>query len=476
MRLPRIGRLYSHFIFFRRLVVVFLVGFTLTASGQDLRLPEAVEMGIANYGNVVAKGKYALAANERTSEVARTYLPSVSMAAQQSYGTINGQFGPLFGLNGFAGSSGPYREEQSWNAAFGALYFVNVNWEVFSFGRRKRDIETANAQARELQEDYEQELFQHKVKISSAYLNLLASQRLLVSQQKNLSRAKIFYDNVSARVRNGLMPGVDSALARAEVSRARITLNQVKEQVKTQNNKLIEFMGGELQNYLADTTFITTVPKSMIQEIAEMAPSEEHPAKTFMQSRINTSEQLEGAARSRYFPSITALGVYQARASGVNPDYATDPTSFSSDYLDGINPSRQNYLIGLGFVWNLTNISVASKRLAAQELITEGLQEESRALDLEIETMDDAANARLLYALDTYKEAPKQVDAAQAAYRQRIALYENGLTTLTDVTTALYTLNRAETDRDIAFTNLWQALLMKAAATGDFDLFLNEFK
>ena len=42
------------------------------------------------------------------------------------------------------------------------------------------------------------------------------------------------------------------------------------------------------------------------------------------------------------------------------------------------------------------------------------------------------------------------------------------------MTNALYLLNRAETDRDIAYTNVWQALLMKAAASGDFNLFLNE--
>jgi hypothetical protein len=54
-------------------------------------------------------------------------------------------------------------------------------------------------------------------------------------------------------------------------------------------------------------------------------------------------------------------------------------------------------------------------------------------------------------------------------------LYKNGLNTIVDVTQVLYTLNRAETDRDIAYTNVWQALLLKAAASGNFSLFINEF-
>jgi hypothetical protein len=39
----------------------------------------------------------------------------------------------------------------------------------------------------------------------------------------------------------------------------------------------------------------------------------------------------------------------------------------------------------------------------------------------------------------------------------------------------MYTLNRAETDRDIAYNNVWQALLLKAAAAGDPSIFMNEF-
>jgi hypothetical protein len=41
---------------------------------------------------------------------------------------------------------------------------------------------------------------------------------------------------------------------------------------------------------------------------------------------------------------------------------------------------------------------------------------------------------------------------------------------------ALYNLNRAETDMSVAYINVWQALLLKAAASGDFDLFIKQVK
>jgi len=68
------------------------------------------------------------------------------------------------------------------------------------------------------------------------------------------------------------------------------------------------------------------------------------------------------------------------------------------------------------------------------------------------------------------------VKAATEAYQQKSILYKNGLTTIAEVTQALYALNRAETDRDIAFTNVWQALLLKVAAAGELTPFMSEFK
>jgi outer membrane protein TolC len=85
------------------------------------------------------------------------------------------------------------------------------------------------------------------------------------------------------------------------------------------------------------------------------------------------------------------------------------------------------------------------------------------------------SETRIKNALDNYREAPIGVKAASDAYLQKSVLYKNGLATIVDVTTALFELNRAETDRDIAFTNVWQALLFKAASGGDFGLFINEF-
>ncbi|MGY0036971.1 TolC family protein [Pedobacter sp. NJ-S-72] len=149
-----------------------------------------------------------MSASKQTVEQARReYLPNFTLAAQQDYGTINGQNGPLSALGGLStASSGPALPQQNWNAAFGALYLSNINWDFFSFGRIREKINVSKAALKRDVNDLNQEIFQHEVRVSAAYLNLLAAQRLTKSQQKNLERATIFKNNAVLRAKNGLMP------------------------------------------------------------------------------------------------------------------------------------------------------------------------------------------------------------------------------------------------------------------------------
>jgi hypothetical protein len=48
------------------------------------------------------------------------------------------------------------------------------------------------------------------------------------------------------------------------------------------------------------------------------------------------------------------------------------------------------------------------------------------------------------------------------------------LSNIADLAQALYNINRAETDRDIAYNGVWQAILYKSATVGDLGLFLSQ--
>ena len=132
------------------------------ANSQVLTLKDAVQTALNNYGTIKAKANYVKASQASAKETSLEYLPDLNVGAQNVYGTANGQFGPLYALRGLsAASSGPVFLTQNWNAAFGALYVANINWDFFTFGRVHEKNKVAQAQVLQETNDLEQEKFQH---------------------------------------------------------------------------------------------------------------------------------------------------------------------------------------------------------------------------------------------------------------------------------------------------------------------------
>lgn len=437
-------------------------------------MKEALNLALSNYGSIKAKASYLNAAKASAKQSKLDYLPNVVLSAQQDYGTVNGQNGPLYGFGGFGvASSGLPLATQNWNAAFGALYLANVNWEFFSFGRNVSRMRVAKAQMTREENDLLQEQFRHQIRVAAAYLNLIASQRITLSQQKNLERALVFKANSVARAGNGLVAGVDSSLAGAEVSNAKISLTKARDMEQEQANRLAVLLGVTSSDFRLDSAFVSRLPAGAGESTGLREST--HPVLLYQKSRMEVALEQTRLYRRQFFPSLSLFGVIQERGSGFQSAYTLDQTAFTQDYVTGVTPTRTNYLLGVGLNWNLTTIARNTQQVKAQQFISEGLQNEYDLSGQELRAQVQLAENKMKNALENYREAPLQVKAASDAYNQKNTLYKNGLATQVDVTQALYMLNRAETDRDIAFTNVWQALLLKAAASGDLELFTKEF-
>jgi outer membrane protein TolC len=461
-------------ISFSTLIFSFSLCSSISLHAQTLNMKDAIHTALNNYGTIKAKGNYVSASKEVVKQTKREYLPNLTLSAQQDYGTINGQNGPLAGLGGSTASSGPALPQQNWNAAFGALYLSNVNWDFFTFGRIRERINVSKTILKRDENDLNQEIFQHEVRVSSAYLNLLAAQRLTKSQQKNLERAVIFKNNATVRAANGLIAGVDSSLANAEVSSAKIALTKARDLEQEQANRLGVLLGVTATDFVLDTASINHVPKSILV-IDTGVKFTEHPLLKYYRNRVDVSAQQMNYYKRLAYPTLSLIGIMQGRGSGFSEDYLVNQNAYTHNYADGINPTRGNYLIGIGLTWNLTTILRNAPQVRAQRYTTSGLENEFELVDQQLHAQLALAETKIRNAMDNYNEAPVQVKAATEAYQQKSVLYKNGLTTIVDLTQALYALNRAETDRDIAYTNVWQALLLKSAAMGDYNIFINEF-
>ncbi|WP_276484927.1 TolC family protein [Paraflavitalea pollutisoli] len=444
------------------------------SNAQVLTLKDAVQAGLQQYSAIKAKARYVDASKASARQSVKEYYPDLSISFQHDYGTVNGQTGPLYGFRGLGtASSGQPLAEQNWHAAFGSLYLTNVNWDFYSFGRAREKIKTAEAVVARDESDLAQEQFQHEVRVAGAYLNLLAAQRLTQSWQNNLDRAIALQNIVTTRVKNGLNAGVDSSLANAEVSNARIVLTRSRDYEQEQANQLAILMGVPHQSFQLDSQFVSRIPAALYDSASS---SQLHPLLGYFQKRIDLSNEQAKYFKTFSYPTFTLFGVFQGRGSGFSPDYGFNGLDkYSQSYAKGIDPTRANYLLGVGMIWNLTTPLRVHHQVASQKFISQALKEEYVLTDQRLKAQLALADNKIKNALDNYREVPVQIKAASDAFLQKSVLYKNGLTNMVDVTQALYALNRAETDRAITYNNVWQALLLKAAASGDFDLFINEF-
>jgi len=462
--------------FFKCLFAGFSLIIYINANAQQkvLTMKDAEQTALANYASIKAKMNQLNASRAYLTETKNEYLPDLSFSGQQDYGTVNGQFGPSYGLKGLGvASAGPTLANQNWNAGFGALYLANVNWDFFAFGRAVEKVKVQKSVVNRDETDLAQEQFQHQVRVASAYLNLLAAQQLAKAQEDNLKRTIDLQKVVVARVKNGLNPGVDSSQANAEVSNARIALTNAQQTVSDQSNQLAIYLGLPHQSFQLDSVFVSKAPINA--DIQSSLNLDNHPLLQYFRNRIGVSDEQAKYINTFNYPTFTFFGVYQGRGSGFGSAYALDQSAYTSGYGSGVDPTRFNYLLGIGVTWDFTNLFRVSNSVKAQKFTTEQYRNEYELVSQQLHDQASLAETRIASALKNYREVPVEVKAASDAYVQKYTLYKNGLANIVDLTQALYTLNRAEIDKDIAYNNVWQALLYKSASVGDFGIFINNF-
>lgn len=439
---------------------------SFTASAQVLDLRDALQRAVLNYDKIKSKQALVLAAQQNTVFQRQQFLPDLTLAAQQSFGTINVQHGPMYAGSGMASAATSMPlAEQNWNAAFGSLYFANINWDVFTFGRRKNQILLGDDKEITAVAAVDQEVFQQQVKVSAAYLNLLAAQRMEYVQHKNFQRAEVFFEMTDSRAKSGLIPEVDASLAKAEVSNAKSAELKAYDKVLDFSKQLAVHMGDTFQAYQLDSVYSTSVPENRADQSEKDIAK--HPFLQLQQGQINESLQVETLFRSERMPKVSAFGVLQGRGSGFDANYAQDLSAYSSSYFKGVGVDRSNYLLGFSLSWNISNMYRFNTKIKQQKEYTRALSHDYDLLHKELNAQAMLAQAQIKNAYDNFEETKVQLSAALLAYKQHTALYENGLTTLVDYTQALYSLNRAEIDYELAQNNVWQGLLLLAAAQGD---------
>jgi len=467
-RLSRCERRYRAFFAQTLWLLAFVPGCLF---GQTLTLSTALEQGTQNYPFLKAKQAEVSSAQRRLQAGKTEYLPTVIVQDQYTYSTNNSITGAFFSTEGTPLSiSGGVRPENIYKGAFGSFTSALVEWRVINFGRVKAGVQAAQADVQRSQVDYQNEVFQHQIRIIDAYLVLLINQKLVTIQRNNLERAQTFKRVVDAGVQSGMRAGVDSALATAEAARARILLLESQQREQVQRLRLTELLGQVQDSVRLDTMrFYTALPAT----IGTADPAfQKNPVLRLYQSQIDLSLARSTAIHRSALPTISLVGAGWARGSGV----LNNGDVYRTDFSSGVSYQVYNYLLGVAARWNLTNFLRTRHDYHGELFQVERARQLYNEQNLRLNRQSREADTQFTVALEQARLAPVQLGAAQRAYNQARARYQSGLADLPTLLQSFLTLNRAEVDSYVANSNAWRALLLKAASEGDIALFLNQAK
>lgn len=438
---------------------------------QTLTLAQAIEQGTQAYPFLKSKQAEIQSAEKRVQASRTEFLPSVIVQDQYTYATSNALNGSFFPNEGTAiSTSGGIRPDNIYRGTTGSFASAVIDWRIINFGRVKASVKAAEADQQRSQSEYENELFQHQIRIIDAYLMLLVNQKLVEVQRSNLERAQTFKNVVDAGVQSGMRAGVDSSLATAEAVRARLQLLESQQREQVQRLRLSELTGQVQPGLRVDSMrFYTTLPQTTFHSDSI---SPKNPVLRLFQSQINLSTARSTALQRSMLPSISVVGAGWARGSG----FANADETFSMDFNRGLGYQATNYLVGMVARWNLTNTLRLKHDYRSEQFQVERFRQLYNDQQLRITRQNREAETQLVLGLEQARQVPVQLRAARQAYNQAQARYQNGLADLPTLLQSFVTLNRAETDGYVATSNVWRFLLLKAAAEGDLSLFMNQIR
>ncbi|QHT72238.1 TolC family protein [Rhodocytophaga rosea] len=457
-------------------VIILLIAIVVTALSsqpslaQQQDLFQILEQSKHNYPLIKAKQAEVHSAERKVQSAKSEYLPNLTVQDQYTYGTSNSVTGAYFPNEGTALSpSGGIRPDNIYQATFGSFTSALMEWKVINFGKVAANVQTARNERNKTQADYENELFQHQVRVADAYLLTLISQKLVDIQRNNVERTRTVKGVVEAGVVSGMRPGVDSSLANAEYTKAQLLLLESERNEKAQRLRLSELTGILQDSIQVDSmAFYTQLPAQLLSVQA----NENNPVLRLYNSQIRVSEARSVAIRRSFLPSVSLIAAGWARGSGIS----NQDDSYHTDMASGFKYQVYNYMFGISTRWNLTSFFRIHNDFRSEQFQAQRYKELYNQQSLAISRQLKEAQMQVQLSLEQARLAPVQLEAARAAYNQSRSRYQSGLADLPTFIQSFFALNRAEVDRIVANSSAWRSVLLQAAAAGDLSLFLNQVK
>lgn len=437
---------------------------TLYVTAQDtvqLSLVEVLKIAETNYPRLKAS-RYELEASKANIKLQQQALiPQLDAAYQAnlaSHNNISGMYYPQYILP----ISGPPSAENNYSPVTGSAASLLLQWQPGIFGDRKSKINEAIAVSQTIQSKNEEEIFNHKIKVCSQYVNVVYFNELLRLYEENISLSANQLRQVNVLANTGLRPGVDTALIQAELSRTKIEWLKIK-------NSLSEFLSSLQQLAATDSVITGKDSLSYSPDALNSTDSVEHPYTKTARLGIEETKVRRVAITKLNAPKLSVWGTTYARGSGVQYD-GTVKT------WDGFALNRINYGAVVQLSVPLLKHSEVKTRLQQQDWLIKSEEEKLNQVSFDLKEKRKLSETTFTNALSVVHETPVQVHATEYAFKAMQIRYNNGLVNYTELLQAQTGLLKAKIEQLRADAELWKALLYKAVVYGDLNLFINQVK
>jgi len=437
------------------------IGLVIVFNVNGQRIQDLLRQAESSYPLLKAKAFEVQAGKSNVSSAKSAALPTLDAAYQLNYATGNNITG-MVSTQFIMPMTGPPSSGNDYGGVYGSAGGLLLNWEPFTFGQRSARIDVARAYLHFNEADAKQETFKHQINVINSYLDVLMAHELLKVHSKNLERSKENVRVVHTLTIAGLRPGVDTALFKAELSRAKIDMLNQSNFLETHRAGLAELLATKNLTYSYDSSYFHTLPV-----FPEDTASSVHPIVALSQSKLEINRNQRTYVQRSLYPKLTAWGTTYARGSGIHYDGTVNSK-------DGLSFSRYNYGVGLQLSVPLLRFVDVRNQLHQQNALINSQQERLKQVELDLEKQRVVADLTLRNSLEIARETPVLYESAEFGYQSLLTRYNAGMTNYADLVQAQYGLVKAETDLKKSYLECWKALLYEAAVHGDLNVFLKQ--
>jgi outer membrane protein len=445
------------------LLFLFSIQLSAQSNPNSVSLHDLLKQAETNYP-LLRSHALDVEAAEKGVEVSRsTFIPTLDASYQlnkATYNNITGMVYPQYIIP----ISGPPSSDNNMTGAFGSAASLLLNWQPFTFGQRKAQVEFSKANLHYSSADYQNELFQHKVKVIIAYLDVLTARELVKVYEEYYLHAKATYSLAMTLVINGLKPGVDSALFKAEVSRAKIELINSNKNMQQSTILLSGLLGSDKNIIVSDSSYFSKLPSLIFT-----TDTLKNPLLFLFQSSTEISKARKKMLNRTMMPTLGVWGTTYARGSDIQ-------FGGVMKYNDGLSFERYNWGVGLQISVPLLQVIRVKPQLEQQDFIIRSNEQKLNNVSLLLRKQQEIADTILGSVIAIANESPVLYKSARYSYTSLLSRYQSGLANYADLIQAQYELIKAETENKTSFMGVWKALLLKGAVRGDLNIFLNQVK